>query len=324
VVDVQVKPKIVVSKCIEFASCRWNGLTISSEVVKKLKPFVDFQPVCAEVEIELGIPRKPLRLVKSNDDIHMMQSETEADVTDRMEKFASSFVDSLDEVDGFILKGRSPSCGMKDVKLYPSLGKVAALKGKTSGLFAREIMRQYPHLALEDEGRLTNFTIREHFLTRIFALARLRKLMKDPTMHSLVDFQARNKFLLLSYNQSRMRILGKVVANHEKKPMQEVVSEYTKHFIDAFAKQPRYTTNVNVLTHALGYFSDSLSKGEKAFFMEALDKYQDKKMPLSVPLNIIKSFIVRFGNEYLADQTYFNPYPEELMDIKDSGMGKDY
>lgn len=299
-------------------------MMIASEVVDRLKTYVDFVTVCPEVEIGLGVPRKPIRLISVGGEVRLKQFETAADMTDKMKNFAASFLEGLDHVDGFILKGRSPSCGIKDVKLYPDLGKVAALKGKGEGIFGAEVLKRFSHLAVEDEGRLTNFTIREHFLTKLYSLARLKILMKDPTMKSLVDFHARNKFLLMSYSQAKLRELGRVVANHEKKHMADVVAGYSRGFIEAFSRQPRYTTNVNVLTHALGHFSDSLNKDEKAFFMESLDKYQRRKLPLSVPLSIIRSYIARFGEEYLANQTYFNPYPEDLVDIRDSGAGRDY
>lgn len=317
-----VRPRIHVSKCITFNRCWWNGLDIASETVDLLKPHVEFLPACPEVEIGLGVPRKPIRLVKKSDGIRLLQQETEADVTERMKKYAAEHVAGLSDIDGFILKSRSPSCGMKDVKLYPSLGRVAQLKEKAIGLFAEEVYRRFGHLPIEDEGRLTNFSIREHFLTRIFATARLRALMSTPSIGALVQFHAENKLLLMAYHQGALRELGKIVANHEHLPERMVFERYDEGFRRAFVKQPRHTSNLNVLMHALGYFSDGLLKQEKVFFLDELEKYKLGKMPLSVPLSIIKSFIVRFGEAYLAQQTYFDPYPEALMELKDSGEGR--
>ena len=75
--------------------------------------------------------------------------------------------------------------------------------------------------------------------------------------------------------------------------------------------------------HGLGYFSNELSSDEKAFFLDSLERYRAESVPLSVPLNIIRSFVVRFHEDYLAQQTFFEPYPEELMEITDSGKGRD-
>ena len=317
-----MKPRIHISKCITFDSCRWNGLSIASETVELLKPYVEFLPACPEVEIGLGVPRKPIRIVKKEDGLHLMQSETEADVTERMIRYAVEHLSGLSDIDAFILKSRSPSCGMKDVKLYPSLGKVAQLKDKAVGLFAQEVYKRFGHVPIEDEGRLTNFSIREHFLTRIFATSRLNAFMKSPSMGALVQFHAENKLLLMAYHQGVLRELGRIVANHEHLPEERVFELYAEGFRRAFVKQPRYTSNVNVLMHALGYFSDGLLKQEKAFFLDELEKYKLGRMPLSVPITIIKSFIVRFGEEYLKQQTYFDPYPQALMELKDSGEGR--
>ena len=133
------KPKVVVSKCLEFEACRWNGAMIPSDVVRLLKPHVDFTPVCPEVEIGLGVPRKPIRILSIKGELTLMQHETEKEVTGDMMRFADRFLGSLDDVDGFILKYRSPSCGLKDVMFYPSLGKSRSV-GRGSGIFGGAVL----------------------------------------------------------------------------------------------------------------------------------------------------------------------------------------
>ena len=141
-------------------------------------------------------------------------------------------------------------------------------------------------------------------------------------LHVLVQFHAHNKFMLMAYNQKEMRLMGRIVANPEKKPIETVLREYEQHLSNAFLKIPRYTSHINVLMHALGYFSDELSAKEKAFFLDALEKYRNEKIPLSVPVNIAQSWIVRFENEYLMNETFFEPYPQDLIEITDSGKGR--
>ncbi|MBI4398245.1 MAG: DUF523 domain-containing protein [Candidatus Omnitrophica bacterium] len=155
------KPVVVLSKCLEFEACRYNGQVIPDSFIKKLIPHVDFMPVCPEVEIGLGTPRAPIRLVEEKEKIHLMQSGTLADVTHRMTSFSKKYLDSLKDVDGFILKSRSPSCGLKEVSVYRSLEKSASI-GKRTGLFAEAVLNAFPGLAIEDEGRLLNLKIREH------------------------------------------------------------------------------------------------------------------------------------------------------------------
>ena len=320
--DSPARPTVVVSKCIEFAACRYNGLMISSDVVKALMPYVDFIPVCAEVEIGLGLPRDPIRVASGANGLRLLQPSTGADVTDRMVRFAASFLGSLPIVDGFVLKSRSPSCGIKDVKIFRGVEKEAAV-GKGAGFFGAAVLEKFPGYPVEDEGRLMNFRIREHFLTSLYALTRFRAARGRLAMRDLVDYQARNKLLLMSYNQKEMRILGKIVANPEKKATPVVYDEYEAHLRAALAKPPKYTSNINVLMHALGYFKEGLTGPEKAHFIASLEKYRAGKIPLSATIAIVNSWLARFGSDYLKQQTFFEPYPEALVEITDSGKGRD-
>lgn len=321
--DTFARPRVVVSKCLGFEDCRWNGLTIQDQFVDSLAKHVDYITVCPEVEIKLGVPRDPVRMVLTNKELRLMQPATKKDHTDKMVEFSNNYLSALTDVDGFILKSRSPSCGMKEVKIYPRMEKSAAL-GKGSGFFATAVMEKFSMLPVEDEGRLRNFSIREHFLRKLFTIARFRMVNKAQRMKDIVQFQAENKFLLMGYNQKEFRIMGRIVANHEKKSAYRVFHDYQEHLYSALAKPPRYTSYINVLMHALGYFSDRLNKEEKAFFVDLMDKYRKGKTPLSSDLDVLMSWGVRFGEKYLMDQTFFRPYPQELLDITDSGKGRDY
>lgn len=316
------RPRVVISKCIEFDRCRWNGLMIRSPFVARLKEHVDFIPVCPEMEIGLGVPRNPLRLIGTEKSVRMVQSETMKDVTKAIEAFTYSFLDSLEDVDGFILKDRSPSCGNKDVKLYPKMGKAAPFSTKGSGLFGREVLQRFAHLAVENEGRLNSFRIREHFLIKLYTLSRFRGVKTSGRMNSLVQFHTENKFLLMAYNQSVMRRMGRAVSNPERKAAEELIEEYRELLGSALAKLSRYTSNINVLMHALGYFKEGLTSKEKSYFLQTINRYRSEKLPLSVCTELLKSWIVRFNEEYLEQQSFFAPYPEELVEITDSGKGR--
>jgi uncharacterized protein YbgA (DUF1722 family)/uncharacterized protein YbbK (DUF523 family) len=317
------RPQVIVSKCLGFDACRWNGMTIPDLFIKKLEPFVEFKTVCPEVEIGLGVPRNPIRVVKKGNSLRLMQPATGRDLTDSMISFSDGFLSSITDVDGFILKGRSPSCGIKEVKFYPSMEKSMAVD-KGSGFFGGAILEKFPDVAIEEEGRLSNFRIREHFLTRIFCIAQWRRVEKSTSISELVSFHTDNKLLLMAYSQKELRILGKIVANHDKKPIKDVIADYGHHFKQAIAKISRNTSNINVIMHALGYFSEELIKNEKRHFIGILEKYRQGAVPLSSPLSILQSWISRFDQKYLARQTYFEPYPGELCEITDSGKGRDY
>ncbi|SFC40468.1 Uncharacterized conserved protein YbgA, DUF1722 family [Bacillus sp. 491mf] len=318
-----VKPTVVVSKCLEFEACRYNGDKLSDATVRNLQPYVEFIPVCPEVEIGLGIPRETIRIVEQDGMKKLVQPSTSADLTEKMQQFSNVFLASLPDVDGFILKNRSPSCGTRDVKIYAGLGK-APTKGKGAGLFGSAVLAKFSHLAIEEEGRLSNFIIREHFLTQLFTISHFKTLKKNKSMKALVEFQSDHKYLFMAYNQTKQKELGRVIANKEKQSIDEVFAKYEEILYVLLNRTPRYTSNINVCQHIFGYFKNKLKKEEKDHFLSLLSKYAEKKIPLSSLLTILKSWAIRFEDTYLLRQTYFEPYPEMLVEITDSGKGRDY
>ncbi len=317
------RPVLVISRCLGFEACRWNGEIIQDGFVDLLRRHVECITVCPEVEIGLGTPREPIRVESEKGELRLVQPATGRDVTREILAFCHSFLRSLGEVDGFLLKARSPSCGIGDVRIYPYGRSDSGAMGKGPGFFGGEVLRRFPLHPAESEGRLRNFRLREHFLVRIFTLARFREARRKGGMGALVDFHARHKFLLMSYSQKGLKELGRLAANPDRRPAEEVYRLYGELLRRALSAPPRYTSNLNVLMHSLGYFSSRLNRGEKAHFLDALQRYAEKRIPLSVPVEIVNSWIRRFGEEYLAGQVYFRPYPEELALISDSGQGRD-
>jgi uncharacterized protein YbgA (DUF1722 family)/uncharacterized protein YbbK (DUF523 family) len=317
----RIVPRVVFSRCLGFEACRYNGQTIRDDTVESLVPFVEPITVCPEMAIGLGVPREPIRLIEEKGEHVLFQPTTGRDVTAQMASFADRFLDELTNVDGFILKYRSPSCGLSQVRVYNSRVPRAGHR-KGMGAFGGRVMERFSDLAVEDEGRLQNFDIRQHFLTKLFTLARFREATARRGMKDLVAFHARHKFLLMAYNQTAMRELGRVVANAKRLPLDEVVRTYRTGLLAALAKAPRRTSAINVLLHGFGYVSDNLSPSEKSFFLDALERYRARQIPLSVPASLVRSWSIRFGVEYLLDQIYFEPFPQELVSVLDSGKGR--
>ena len=315
------KPVVVVSQCLGFDACRYNGETISDRFIDKLAAHVTFRKVCPEVEIGLGVPRKPVRLVRAGPGVKLVQPDTGRDVTAAMKRFAGSYTDSLGEVDGFVLKGRSPSCGVFDAKVFAKAEKSPTVE-RRPGLFAEAVLRRFPHAVVEDEGRLSNFRIREHFLTKLFLSARFRAARRQGGAGALVRFQTEQKLLLMAYNQKELRLLGKIVGNQDRRPNAEVWRLYQTHLQQAVSRPARYPSNINVLMHGLGYFSHQLSAKEKAHFLDLLEQYRAGRVPVSAPVSVVRSWIERFDNDYLASQIFFEPYPSDLVEITDSGKGR--
>lgn len=314
------RPRVVVSRCLGFAACRYNAQVIHDDFVAQLAPHVEFIEVCPEEEIGLGTPREPIRLVRRSPDsaISLLQPATGRDVTTEMQQFATSFLERQRDIDGFVLKNRSPSCGTAGVKVYPDRAGAPPAE-KAPGMFAAAVLERFAHTAIEDEGRLRNRAIREHFLTRLYALARLRTVVATGTAGALVDFHGRYKYVLMTYSQQRLRTLGRIVANVKQAGTATSLAAYRAEFAHALARPPRAGSHINTMMHILGYFSEGLAPAEKALLLDMLQQYHAGAAPLASPLAVLRAWTVRFEQPYLSTQAYFEPFPRALASLADSG-----
>lgn len=304
-------PIVVLSRCLEKEACRYNAQVIRDDFVRELEPFVRYVPTCPEVEIGLGVPRDPIRIVRIAEASRLVQPSTGRDLTAEMRAFADRFLDGVGPVDGFILKNRSPSCGIKDVKIHSE--KPGPPVGTGPGMFAAAVLERFPGRATEDEGRLRNPHIRDHFLTTLFTLAAFRTMREEPAMRRLVEFQARNKLLFMAHNQAGTRALGAMVANAEGKPLEQVLDEYETGLHRVLARPARPGPWVNVAQHAFGFFSHALSPKEKTFFDTLLQRFRAERQPLSAVLGVLAGWTARFDEPWLESQSFFEPYPHQLM-----------
>jgi uncharacterized protein YbgA (DUF1722 family) len=266
----------------------------------------------------LPTPRDALRIVQINDDIRLIQSKTKLDLTDKMNNFSKNFLNKNIEIDGFILKSKSPSCGINDAKIYSNIEKGSQHK-KGKGLFSKEILKKYPNFCVENEGRLTNFKIREFFLTRIFLLANFRYVKKQKDIDSLKNFHFKNTLLLFSYSQKYSKILDQLIFESNNVNIDTLLNEYEFNLLKLLDKAPRYTSNINVLLKSVEQFRLKITDEEMQFIWNVIDKYRNGFVPFSVPLYLVKGYVIRFNIENLADQSFFQPYPEALVQVADSG-----
>lgn len=306
------KPRLLLSRCINTEACRYNGDIVHDAFVRQLAPFAEIETVCPEVAIGLGVPRAPIRLVWKEDSIRLWQPETGRDLTEAMQQFSRDFCEPLN-IDGAILKNRSPSCGIKDIKVYDR-----PAGGKEAGLFAKVLMARHPDAAIEDEGRLKNYRIREHFLTTVFTYARFRDVLAEQSHAALASFHESHKYLLMAYHQDNLKQLGQIVARG-KEGLAESLNSYETILRQSFRELPHKGKIVNALQHVGGYFSHVNSTEEKAFLQELFTMYRQDQIPLSSLLLLIHGWALRDSNDYLIRQTLLNPYPKELMKLEDSG-----
>jgi uncharacterized protein YbgA (DUF1722 family)/uncharacterized protein YbbK (DUF523 family) len=309
------RPRIFCSQCLGFDKCRWNGVTTNNSLVEGLKKYADFITECPEMAIGLGSPRSPVRLVKQGGSKRMLQHGTLRDVTQEMADFSESFLSRMERVDGFIMKGQSPSCGLADARLYSGMEKSGTVSSRESGLFAYSVKKLFSGVMMEDDLRLRNCGIKEHFLTAIFTFADFRRAEKYASMKNLVDFHTRNKFLLIGYSQSEMQSMGRIVANKESMPVADALTIYRQHLSKAFARQPKRLSMLNMAEHIYGYFSGYLNQGEKRVFRDAIEDYREGRATLYSLTSILSSWSQRFNNRYVMSQTVLEPYPKVFASI---------
>jgi uncharacterized protein YbgA (DUF1722 family)/uncharacterized protein YbbK (DUF523 family) len=317
------RPRLVASKCLGFEACRYDGGMISSDAVEQLREATDFLPVCAEMEIGLGVPRRFVRVIGVGPKARLVQPATGLDVTDKMNSFAGSHLSSLRDIDGFILKSRSPSCGIKDVKHYTAAEKGFAAE-TSAGLFGAAVLEAFPGTAVEDEDRLRNLRIRDHFLTRIFTAARFRRARDAKDIRALIDFHSDNKYLLMVHGPDTMQKLGRLVANHDIRPLASVLEDYGRLLGVAMAKGPTFKAYINFIQHAFGYVTKELGRQERELFLDTLDLYREDRVPLESPMSLLRAWVARFNVGYLKRQTIFRPYPSALSPGLDPAREKDY
>lgn len=307
-----IRPRIYCSRCLEFDHCRYDGSHIGSEIVRNLRDNAEILHECPEMGIGLGVPRKPVKVYEDDTGYHLYQTSTDRDHTDKMVSFVDNLLNGLNDIDGFILKAKSPSCGLDDVKIYASKEK-GKQKRMGSGFLGMEVQKRFENLAVETEKRLLDDRIRDHFLTKLYTNARFREVKRSGKPKDLIEFHARSKFLLMAYSQITMREMGRIVSNQKETGIGEAIKQYEQLLGKALSKGPDYTSHINVMMHCFGYVSSELSKDEKDFFMDSLDLYRDDRIPLTTLKSMINSWILRFKVKYLLDQYYFEPYPVELI-----------
>lgn len=316
------RPKLVVSSCLNKDKCRYNGEDSPCKVLDDLREYIDIIPVCPEMGIGLKVPRDAIRVVGNEDEYKLIDPKSDRDLTQEMIKYSNDkikeFLDA--SIDGFILKGRSPSCGIKDVKIYQTKEK-GSMSIKGQGLFAKHICESFPYSIVEEDGRLRSFEIRDNFFMKIFTLADFNKVKRDNDIGELVDFHTRNKLLFMTYSPDATKKLGIMVANNEGKKALEIIKEYGALLGEMFQKNQKFRRCTHVFEKAYGYISDLLYDEEREFFRNTLEEYKKGKQAKKTIITLLKGYAIRFDNEYLLKQTLLEPYPEKLLNLDDSGKG---
>ena len=303
-----------ISRCLLGDEVRFDGgHKRDSFLTDVFGRYVEWVPVCPEVEAGLGTPREAMRLVGDPQNPRLVTIKSGTDHTRALETLTTNRIAQLMELDlsGYVFKKGSPSCGIERVRLYNEHG-VPSRNGV--GLFARAFIEQFPLIPVEEEGRLCEPTLRENFIERVFCYRRWQDLVQSGvTRQTLVRFHTIHKYLLLAHSPQQYEALGRLVGQAQQHRPKELTSQYGELFMKALAVKATVRKHVNVLQHILGYFKERLGSREKAELLVVIGDYHQGLTPLIVPLTLIKHYVQTYEIDYIRDQVYLNPHPKELM-----------
>lgn len=305
--------KLGVSACLIGNLCRYDGASAKDEyVVKILQNYFQMVPYCPE-DMIFGSPRNSIRLVEKDSTIYAKDNKTDEDITEKLQEISTLCAEKIqsDNLCGFILKSKSPTCGMERVKVYQEVNAPSEKKGV--GLFAAKIKEFYPYLPIEEEGRLHDDWLKENFLMQIFAYKHLHEFLQEcSTFNELVIFHTSYKYLIYAKSQRYYKELGNIVANHENRTLKQTLKQYKQKFMEAISIKSDIAKTYNVLMHIYGYFKKEITKEEKELILTTLEEYKNQIIPLIAVIKIINIYVIRFNIEYLKRQKFLNPYPKEL------------
>jgi uncharacterized protein YbgA (DUF1722 family)/uncharacterized protein YbbK (DUF523 family) len=306
--------RIGISSCLLGQTVRFDGGHKRDRFLTDiLGPYVEWVPVCPEVEMGLGTPREAMRLVRAGKQLRMITIRTGVDLTDSLARWADSRLDELvsEDLCGYVLKKNSPSCGLERVKTYNPRG---VLDRPGRGLYANALIERLPSLPVEEEGRLSDPALRENFIERVFAYRRLKDLFKPGwRLGALVRFHTAHKMAILAHSTTRYQQLGRLIARGRALPRRELRDAYERLFMETLSIVATRRRHTNVLIHMSGHLKRRLDPGSRQELRRSIDEYRRGGVPLAVPLTLMCHHVRVQGVDYLAGQIYLDPDPRELM-----------
>lgn len=310
--------KVGISACLLGQEVRYNGGHKRSRYLQDiLSQYFDYTPICPEMGIGMGVPRKPIRLITtSGNNVEGIEAALSDDndvrYTDQLKAYAQQQAQSLTDASGYIFMQKSPSCGYSRVKLYHENGNPLEV---AQGIYAAELDRLLPLMPKEEAGRLSDAMIRENFITRVMAYYDWQQnVAYGLTPQTLLDFHVRYKYLLMAHHIKTYQSLGQLLSNLKAKPLSDIAHEYIVQFMEALKHIANRKKNTNVLQHLQGYLKNHLEKDEKQEMQNLIHQYRTGLIPIVVPLTLLNHHIQKHTDDenYLRKQKYLNPHPYEL------------
>lgn len=306
--------RIGISRCLLGDQVRYDGgHERNSFLVDVLGRFVEWVPVCPEVEVGMPIPRDAIRLAGNPGNPRIETVRGGHDVTTTMTRFSEQRVQQLEGLDlsGYVFKKGSPSCGMERVRVFNQHGMPSR---DGVGVFARAFVERFPLIPIEEEGRLCNPVLRENFIERIFSYQRWRSLLSGRVdRQAVIEFHTIHKYALLAHSRADYQALGRLVAQAHLFRPHDLFQHYGEIFMSALKVKATVRKHVSVLHHLVSHFKANLEPAERSELDGVIDDYHKGLVPLVVPLTLVKHYVTTFDISYIRNQVYLNPHPKELM-----------
>ena len=271
-----------------------------------------FTSFCPEVAAGSDIPRPTMKLTGDPTSPRLVFSSGEScDLTSQLVKGFQKKLPEIGHLDGYILMKNSPSCGLDGAKVYQANGHPHQLR--TAGLFAKALKKHYPLMPIEEEGRLHDDELFDNFLLRVYAYSNFKKeVLECPSLHHLMVFHSRYKYLLMAHNQDKARALGRLLGTYDGGSLETLTDDYFSAFIEALSKPASRKNHTNALFHILGYLKHNLSPTAREHIVTIIHNYNKGLTPLTTPLTLLKHYLMQHGSDYIKEQRYLEPYPEKI------------
>mmetsp|Transcript_3670 Transcript_3670/g.4069 ORF Transcript_3670/g.4069 Transcript_3670/m.4069 type:complete len:337 (+) Transcript_3670:136-1146(+) len=297
--------RIGISSCLAGNPVRHNSNHCGNhKFVKALRSYgAEFVAVCPEVEIGLPTPRKQMRLVGGvigrirdiedwgkvyDKTVNLVVRETGEDLTSRMQTYARAKVASLKQMnlDGYILKSKSPSCGINGIKLYQSQ-KSHGANGSGPGMYARVLIDEWPTLPIEEEGRLNDINIRAHFIIRILCHNAFRNITRK-NYKNLKEFHNKNKYVMMAHCEDVMPQLDKLLSKHKNSEnIEELYEKYYQQFFQGIKKRATRSSTRKSLVHLIDYLKKNVDVDDRDEMIQLVEEYHNGEVPFTIPSTLI-------------------------------------
>ncbi|WP_297791153.1 DUF523 and DUF1722 domain-containing protein [uncultured Marinobacter sp.] len=302
-----------ISTCLLGKEVRHDGGHKHSRYCTQvLSKHFEFRSICPELEAGLGVPRPAIHLRDYPEGLRLIETKGTADHTEAMQSFIDEVIPSLANLRGYILMAKSPSCGMERIKIHNEEGRVVHRDGR--GMFAEALIKAFPLMPVEEEGRLNDDMLRENFIERVFAYDDWMQNVAGDKLspQALIEFHTRHKFQLLAHSERIYRQLGPMLGDLKSEPLPELADRYIHSFMEAMSQKVSRGSHVNAMQHLMGYLRDSMADEDRKVLMEQIEAYHRGEIPLVVPMTLLRMAQRREPVDYLLTQQYLTPYPDEL------------